>query len=299
MSMEHSDSTTFGNPYDTSTRGGRMYDPQPISADELVQSATKEFIILAGKDGVGKTSAIVSQAKLVEELYPDVSFSVIDTENKFAAAMKAFGADYPRNVRLYKCGSMNEVNRVTETVLGKHKPGDWLSMESVARAWEMSQHLAYTSIAGVSKVEWLEMKEHSKTKTGVEKKGSPIPSPDDFWNIAKGAMEGAFFTPLIQSETLHCLFSTTVKPPRAADSFIKESRDRKAVRAELGIDVGLDGPPRLPYYYHTLCLLELVNGQVTCRVLRDNNSTSETPRLEFPVNGKRDWAMEFMANCRS
>lgn len=258
----------------------------------------RNLILIAGKDGVGKSNALVSQAKLVEELTPDATCYAIDTENKLESALRSWGKNAPRNVRLIKAPSMNVVTAATREVLKSHKRGDWLLFESVARAWEYSQDLAYKSIAGITKVEWLELDEGKRTPTGQTKKGSPIPSPDDFWPIAKGAMESEFFNHLIQTETLNSIFSTTVKPPRQ-EGFIKESRDRKAIRVELGIDVGLDGPPRLPYYYETMCLLEMVGGQVTCRVLRDNHSTNDNPRQEFEVPDKTSWAMMFMANCRS
>lgn len=268
----------------------------PEQMDE--RPSTRQLMLLAGKDGVGKSSAIVSQCKLQEDLGTGATCYVIDTENKFESALRSYGKNAPRNYRLIKARDMNVVTTATRQVLEQHKPGDWLMMESVARAWEYAQNLAYTTIAGVNKIEWLELKEGSKTEKGVQKKGSPIPNPDDFWNIAKGAMEGNFMNPLIQSETLNSIFTTTVKSPKT-DSFIKESRDRKAVRVELGIDVGLDGPPRLPYYFETMCLFEMVGGEVTCRILRDNHSTADNPRAEFAVPDKTAWAMEFMANCRS
>ena len=77
-----------------------------------------------------------------------------------------------------------------------------------------------------------------------------------------------------------------------------DSKDRKIMRAELGIDLNLDGAPRLPYYFETMALLELAEGRVTCRILRDNNSQRDNTRPTFTVADRKSWAMAFMGECR-
>jgi len=205
--------------------------------------------------------------------------------------MKSFGADAPTNIIYYKTETMNQVTGVVADVIEKHKPGDWLAVESMSRMWERAQDLGYLVKEGVSKVEYLERKREKGGK-------SPVPgNVGDFWAIVKGAHDGAFFDLLTQQEDLNCIFTTTIaKPPK--EGFIKENVDRKAIRVELGIDSNLEGAPRLPYYLETLCILDVKAGVVSCRVLRDNLSAQDPSRIEFDIPSRKDWALMFWANCR-
>jgi hypothetical protein len=252
----------------------------------------REFIMLAGKDGTGKSCAIVSLAFYLQQVQPNATVYVIDTENKFRSAMRSFGTDAPTNIMYYKTDSMNQVTSVVADIIGKHKAGDWLAVESMSRVWERAQDLGYQVREGISKVEYLERKREKGGK-------SPIPgNVGDFWAIVKGAHDGAFFDLLTQQEDLNCIFTTTIaKPPK--EGFIKESLDRKAVRVELGIDANLEGAPRLPYYLETLCLLDVRAGAVSCRVLRDNLSSNEEGRVEFDVPSRKLWAEMFWGTCRN
>lgn len=267
---------------------GKLITPQ--TSDDLVGSFDPELIMLCGKDGVGKSSAIVSMAAWVAVEHPEATFNVIDTENKFKAALKAYGPDYPKNISYYKADTMNDVTNAISSIASGAKLGDWCAVESMARVWERAQNLGYESVAGVSKIEYLERKRSDKSIK------SPIPKPDDFWAIVKGAHDAAFFDLITQSDYLNTILTTTVTKPRS-EGFIKESADRKGIRAELGIDVGLDGAPRLPYYIKTMALLEVSGGKVTCRVLRDNLTTGEG-RVEFEVPDKRAFAPYFYGTCR-
>jgi hypothetical protein len=265
----------------------------PQSTQQLLSGpALREFILLAGKDSVGKSSAVVSLAWYIEQTQPNASFYVLDTENKFKSALKGFGTDAPNNISYYKCETMNDLTAYTAEVLAAHRPGDWLSIESMSRAWERAQNLGYESIAGLTKAEYLDRRPKSGKGSG------PIPEPDRFWDIVKGAHDGNFVDLLSQSDTLNVLMTTTIAKPKKDTGFIKENADRKAIRVELGIDVGLEGAPRLPYFMETLCLLERANGAVSCRVLRDNLSVLEDSRVEFQVPGRKDWGMTFWATCR-
>jgi hypothetical protein len=264
---------------------------KPISGAELLSGEPlREFIMLAGKDSVGKSCAIVSLAWMVEQVAPDAKFYVIDTENKFRSALKGFGSDVPKNIIYYKCDDMNAVTDATADILAKHHNGDWIAVESMSRVWERSQDLAYMATTGLTKVAYLEKRPKRGTGSG------PIPTPDDFWKIAKGAHDGGFLDLLSSTDTINCILSTTIaKPPKEG---FRESQDKKATRIELGMDANLEGAPRVPYYVETLCLLELRGGRVTCRVLRDNLSVKEESRREFEVDGKKMWAPTFYGECR-
>lgn len=276
---------------------------QPIKADQLLASYTRELILLAGKDGVGKSSAICSTASFVQMMWPSATFNVIDTEHKFGSALKSFGEDAPHNIDYWPVADMNQATSVLRAILTGHKPGDWIAVESMARVWERSQNLAYEAVAGVSRIEYLEAKLNSEwlgpDGNKIVKKASPIPRPDDFWAVAKGAHDSAFLDLLTNCGDLNVVMTTTLKPPpkdMGGRSF--DNKDRAILRAELGIDLNMDGAPRLPYYVETMCLLELAAGKVTCRVLRDNNSTHENTRPSFAVTGRKDWAMMFWQECR-
>ena len=284
----------------TSGNGHAPANIQPISSQEIMDGdPLREFILLAGKDSVGKSCAVVSLAWYVENiLNPEAKFFVIDTENKFRAAMRSFGADAPTNVVYYKTDNMNQVTWAVDQILSQHKRGDWCAVESMSRVWERAQDLGYQAIAGMMKAEYMERRAQQVRDEG----GRPAPltpQPDQLWNVTKGAHDGAFLDRLTQSDTLNVILTTTIsRPPKEGFMSGRENPERKALRIELGIDAGIEGAPRLPYYVETLCLLELKNGVVTCRVFRDNMSTSEESRGEFEVQGKKTWATDFWSNCR-
>jgi hypothetical protein len=270
----------------------------PQTTQDLLNSYARELILLCGKDGTGKSCSVVSTASLVEVLDAAATFYVIDTENKFASAVRSYGAEAPSNISYYHADSMNAAIDALGHVLSSAKPGDWLAVESIGRLWDMAQDLAYRTIAGVSKAAFLKLDKGETTTTGAKRGVGPIPSPDDFWKIAKGAYDGDFMYPIIARSDLNVLWTTTIAKPPKADAFIKENVDRKAARVELGIDFGLDGAPRLPYQPETLAVLQLAAGKVTCRVLRDNNSGKENTRPEFDVPDRASWAQSFWSEAR-
>jgi len=271
----------------------------PQSADDLLGGGpVREFIMLAGKDSVGKTSALVSLCVYVGMVTPDATVYVVDSENKFKAALRSYGADAPKNIVYYQCRDMNAVTSAVGQILDIAQAGDWIAVESLSRIWENAQNLGYEAVAGVSKIEYLERKLGSVLPTGVERKKSPIPNPDDFWAVVKGAHDGAFFNLLAQLEHINVICTTTIARVKEARQGRAENADRKALRVELGIDANLEGAPRLPYYVETLALMEAERGSVSCRILRDNLSALEDSRITFDVPTKRDWALQFFSQCR-
>ncbi len=263
--------------------------PVPQSSAQLMAGTSREFIMIAGKDGAGKTSAIVSIAAWVEAvLNPTATFFVIDTENKFPTALRSFGADAPTNIQYYKCETMNDVTEATDIIMEKRKPGDWLAVESMERA----QDMGYLTISGFTKAAYME-----KRRTVV--KNAPItPDPSNFWNIVKGAHDGAFLDLISQASTLNAVLSTTVAKPPKADSFAKESPGRKETRIEFGLDAGLDGAPRIPYYVETLLMLKSIDGKIKGQIIRDNLGVGEVAKPEFDVEDKKSFATKFWITCR-
>lgn len=272
-----------------------MASPTPLSLDDLLALPSREFMIIAGKDGSGKSSALVSIAAHVAMMSPDAVIYVVDTENKLAPVLRTWGADCPRNLVYYHCPTMNHVTEAIDQILAVVKPGDWFACESMSRVWEKSQDLGYMTVTGLEKAAYME-KRHSQKSAG--QKQSPVtPRPDDLWSITKGAHDGAFLERIAQHEYLNVLLTTTVsKPPK--EGFRKESDSRAAVRQEFGIDMGIEGAPRLPYYAQTLCMLDRRQNQTWCRVIRDNNSTKDVAEIEFLVPDRKAFGLTFFSECR-
>ena len=286
-------------------------DGQPVpltSKDLLAVSRGREFILIGGKDGVGKTSALMSIAMMVSGkvdaedmevcipiINPGAKVYVLDTEHKFASVYRQFGSSAPDNIVYYYCQKMDELLSAFSNVLRDVRPGDWIMAESAARIWEHAQDMAYREVSGLSKSEYLSKLREEGSVGG--KKG-PIPQPDNFWNIAKTAHDGEFLQVLVARDDINVVMTTiVVRPPRDAPNR-KENIDRKELRAEFGLDAGLGGTPTLPYQPETLVLLDRVRGSVQASVLRDNNSVLDDGRVEFAVPGKKSFGPELMRNCR-
>lgn len=274
---------------------------QPISTAELLRSSSREYILLAAKDGAGKSSAIVSLAKLVQVLLnPSAAFYVVDTENKFPTALRSFGADAPSNIVYYKIETMNQLVDVIDNIMEVRKPGDWLACESMGRVWERAQDMGYMAVSGLDKSTYLEKRRAIKAAGGGN--AAVIPSMDQFWNVVKGAHDGGFIDLITQASTLNVILSTTIaKPPKENAGPIKENATRKEVRVNFGLDAGLDGAPRLPTYVETTLLMDINEaGKVTCRTLRDNLSIETDPRAVEPliIEDKTAWAMTFWSRFR-
>lgn len=284
--------------------------PVPLtSTDLLATKAGREFILIGGKDGVGKTSALVSIAMVVNGkgeasdiewcipiINPSAKVFVMDTEHKFASVYRQFGGNAPDNIVYYYCQSMDAVLAAFDCVKRDARLGDWVMVESAARIWEHAQDLAYREVSGLSKAEFLAKR---RSQGGVvDGKRSPIPQPDHFWNIAKTAHDGEFLQVLVSRDDLNVVMTTiVVRPPREAPNR-RENVDRKELRVEFGLDAGLGGTPTLPYQPETLVLLDRIQGAVKASVLRDNNSVLDDGRVEFWVPGKKSFGPEWMKNCR-
>jgi hypothetical protein len=271
--------------------------------DLLAEEAGREFILIGGKDGVGKTSALVSIAMVVNGkvddlegcviFNPSATVYVLDTEHKFASVYRQFGSSAPSNIVYYYCQTMDELLSAFGKVLQAICPGDWVMVESMARIWEHTQDLAYREVSGLSKAEFL-----AKRRSAEGRKGSPIPQPDHFWNIAKSAHDGEFLQVLVARDDINVAMTTILtRPPRESPNR-SENADRKELRMEFGIDSGLGGTPTLPYQPETLVLLDRVRGDVKASVLRDNNSVLDNGRIDFWVPTKKSFGLEWMRNCR-
>jgi len=279
--------------------------PIPLtSSDLLAEDAGREFILIGGKDGVGKTSALVSIAMVVNGKVDDLDGCVIfnpvakvyvlDTEHKFASVYRQFGGNTPDNIVYYYCQTMDELLAAFGCVMRDAHAGDWIMVESAARIWEHAQDLAYREVTGLSKAEFL-----TKRREAEGKKSSPIPQPEHFWNIVKSAHDAEFVQKLVARDDINVAVTTIVtRPPREAPNR-SENVDRKALRMEFGLDAGLGGAPTLPYQPETLVMLDRIRGSVKASVLRDNNSVLDNGAIDFWVPDKKAFGLEWMRNCRA
>ena len=132
--------------------------PVPLTSSELLATeAGREFILIGGKDGVGKTSALVSIAMVVNGktddldgcviFNPSAKVFVLDTEHKFASVYRQFGNNTPDNIIYYYCQNMDEFLVAFGCVMRDSRPGDWVMVESAARIWEQAQDLAYREVS--------------------------------------------------------------------------------------------------------------------------------------------------------
>lgn len=270
--------------------------PRTFTTADLLKQEGREFIMIVGPDGVGKSCAVIATAAWVQLISPDATFYVVDTENKLPTALRSFGKEAPTNLIYYKCDTMNEVNEATEDIMKKRKAGDWFSVESMGRVWELAQDMGYKAISGFDKDTYLEKRRMQKVLG--QQQAPPIPNADNFWNIVKGAHDGAFVNLMSQALSLNILWTSAVSKPPKPGAFLKENDTRKEARAEFGIDAGIDGAPRLPYYVETMCIMGIAAGKVNCRILRDNNSVKDDTRPTFEVPDRKLWAQQFWMTCR-
>jgi hypothetical protein len=269
---------------------GRNYmAPIAIPASDLLNLPGREFVLLAGKDGVGKTNALISLAEFVANVWPEATVYVLDVENKFRAALTSYGS-VPPNIVYYQCDDMNAVTEAFDEIMSVRKPGDWLLTESAGRLWERAQDMGYQAITGTMKADYMEKR---RNFSGPGKQPPVTPKPDDLWSIIKGAHDGAFLDRIAAANDLNFVISTGVGRVKEARSNRKENQDRVDFRNETGIDLNLEGAPRLPYYAATGVLLERTGGAVTARIWRDNNSKLDNAEIIFDVPTRRDFAMQF------
>ena len=266
---------------------------KPQTSDQLMSFEGREFILVAGKDGVGKSSAMVSLAIWATALDNEAKFYFIDTENGFRKIYKGFGREAPENLIYYKCADMDEVLEAFNDVEKKIKPGDWLGVESMSTIWDHAQDLGYMQVSGKTKRAYI------KEQREKEKKGSPTPSPDLLWPITKNAHDAEFVNVMLNWDDINVVWGTTIAKVRDERSGRRENRDRADFRREFGIDSNLQGFPKLPYVPDTVIILDRTKGMVFGTVLKDRGAIDGVDDWEFEVEDKSQFAMSFWEKFRA
>ena len=104
----------------------------------------KERILLMGPPGAGKSEQLLNVVSYLDSDH--TSMHVLDLEDKLEA-MILNRDDSLSNLELYTAFSWDEpqsgnhggVKQITETIMTKAKPGDWIGIDRVDLAWPMVQ----------------------------------------------------------------------------------------------------------------------------------------------------------------
>ena len=265
---------------------------KPITHANLADYKPREYILLAGHPGTGKSTAMLSVAELNKRLHPDSIMYVIDTENGF---LKIWQYSYPKvdNVQLYICRDMDEVIQTFDEIVPKLKSTDWLAIESMSRIWEYAQNLGYTEITGLTKAEYLTQR---LAKTGT--KDPVTPDPSNLWQIAKDAQNRCFLDviqlldPELNKNGCNIIMSASLGA--APGDRPNQSAERKAVREALGVTMNIEGVPRLPYYPDTVLLLTNQFDGYWVRVLKDRGPEDK----KYKLDAYNDFYLKFLSHSR-
>ncbi|MDP2659522.1 MAG: hypothetical protein Q8R28_02170 [Dehalococcoidia bacterium] len=281
-------------------------EPVVLSPDALLVESDREFIGIVGPDKIGKSNSVISFARYLETLeapvgpyHPDATFYILDTENGIPPVYRAWAKKgfAPRNVRYYPVPTMDALLLAFIAIRKVLRPWDWIAVESMSRIWELSQDFGYLEVTGVGKSAYLE-KLRAESGGRIGKGVSPIPNPDHFWNLVKGAHDRDLVRVLTEFRDVNVLMTAGTEKVRQQPR--RENQDRKDFRTEHGIDLNVLGAPQLPYYPNTLIILHRQPKGVFATVLGDREvwGEGEGKRTEFRVPDPSAMAFEFTRICR-
>jgi len=156
-----------------------------------------------------------------------------------------------------------------------------------------SQDLGWQRVSGLKKREYL-----GRDDSGKKRTSTVTPQPDQLWSVVKSAHDSRFLDVLtVEWPEINVLLTTSRAKVRDPGGFMRENRDRAQLRAELGIEAGFEGLPRLPYYPDCLILLEKSAGKVVATVLKDRGSRSG--QVTFPVSEPDELPYRFFESYRT
>ncbi len=265
---------------------------KPMTLEEFEAYIPREFLLLIGHPGSGKSHTLLSIIDYWKTVYPESLAYVIDTEDGLRKIWKKhFSHLKPeKDIIYYLVSDIDEFLLAFEEIKPKARRLDWLCAESLSRTWEFAQDTGYQYISGMSKIEYFERRlaQRIETEKGI-KLPPPIPQPDQFWQIVKHLQVRAFLDEL-QKLPCNILLTTTlgVEKPSGLDSAV-----RKEVRKFLGLSVSPDGFPRSPYYPDTVILLTKEIDGFYAQVLKDRGYEKEGEFVRFKIN---NFYLDLMAN---
>jgi hypothetical protein len=114
--------------------------PRPVRQplQPIVSGVARERIIAYGVAGSGKSKGFYDTARWLQQAGLNTHFYVIDTD---FAAERALAEGYPdlTNVTAYVCEDWDRLNEATDLILSAAKPGDWLMIDMIDKAWSFVQ----------------------------------------------------------------------------------------------------------------------------------------------------------------
>lgn len=275
-----------------------------MSAEDLMNAPTRECILIAGGDKVGKTTSLISLCKFINSDQPGARIFVIDTENGWKKGLQTRMFRGKVKLQAYylastieqtlealdriRFGTLKDTDVPAHLRHGPVKGGDWILIESMESIWSQSQDLGYQRVTGKKKSEYL----GRDPATGKKLTSVITPQPDMLWNVVKNAHDTRFVEVLTMNlVNVNVVMTTKKAKPRAEGGFMRENRDRAAFKAEAGIDAGFEGAPRLPYAPDTVLYFEKENNVVTCMVLGDRGSMDVGAK--FQMVAPWEWPYRF------
>ena len=202
-----------------------------------------ERILLYGGPDAGKTTAIVNIAEVITFTGGDSHIWHVDTDNAWMANDPG-GLD--GTVTVFDVNDYAEWLSALSEIRGKAKPGDWLTIDMVDKAWDMSQEEFWAKLTGrtvgdvfmAAKRDEINMAgSHGSNWTVINKMYRDISNQLQRW----------------RGHVLACTPQTDVREPDRQG----KGGDSPDVRDTFGrVGVRPQGQKHLPHLFHSVILLQ-------------------------------------------
>ena len=266
------------------------------TSGDLLMERTTELIVLAGKDGVGKTSGLMSIADWVSKNSPEAQIYVLDAEKLggFAKVLKAFGNQAPGNIMYVHCEGPERFMAAWEEIKRRAKPatetfaGDWIFIETAGSVWTMAQDFGHLIVEGVTKSEFLARK---REVGGGRLSGSPNPrNPDRYWNYVYEFYREGFMRQVLNMK-VNIVLTARMKKMEGRPGQAPNPK-RVDFSDEHGIDLGVEGQPDLTGDMDTTIMLQKRRGIVHAVVLKDRVMVMGAQRPDMVLRTPLDFFWE-------
>ena len=236
-----------------------------VSSKEIAKRPTKEFVLLVGHPGVGKSYQVLALARYWSVSHPDNTVWILDTEGGLNKIIKEQFNDLD-NTKIREISDAEDAIIAMKEAKALAEENDWIVFESLSRNWEQAQDVASQTIVGMPKQEYL-----SKWIRETKGKGSPVPRPDLYWSVAKDAHVRNIMEVMVELHRDNGInvLATTTLPSEKPDFRKSVGGARKEMASFLGINVSPDGAPRNAYYFDSVILLNIDREGHWASVLKD------------------------------